>query len=150
MKARAIAMQAALAERAPEAAQLRRVPDATIAAFHDAGFFRMLQPARWGGLEKDPQEFFEVQQAVGAACASSAWVLGVLGVHAWQLALFPLAAQEEVWGADSSVLISSSYAPTGKVTREPGGYKISGRWSFSSGCRCTRSHGRRPTRPERS
>jgi 3-hydroxy-9,10-secoandrosta-1,3,5(10)-triene-9,17-dione monooxygenase len=134
VKARAIAMQAALAERAPEAAQLRRVPDATIAAFHDAGFFRMLQPSRWGGLEKDPQEFFEVQQAVGAACASSAWVLGVLGVHAWQLALFPLAAQEEVWGADSSVLISSSYAPTGKVTREAGGYKISGRWSFSSGC----------------
>jgi 3-hydroxy-9,10-secoandrosta-1,3,5(10)-triene-9,17-dione monooxygenase len=71
---------------------------------------------------------------VASACPSSAWVLGVVAVHAWQLALFPLAAQEEVWGSDSSTLISSSYAPTGKVTRADGGFRISGRWSFSSGC----------------
>jgi 3-hydroxy-9,10-secoandrosta-1,3,5(10)-triene-9,17-dione monooxygenase len=132
--ARAVALQPALAERAQEADQLRRVPDATIAAFQDAGFFRILQPSRWGGLELDPQAFFDVQVTIGAACPSSAWVLGVLTVHAWQLALFPLAAQEEVWGSDRSTLISSSYAPTGKVTRADGGYRISGRWSFSSGC----------------
>jgi 3-hydroxy-9,10-secoandrosta-1,3,5(10)-triene-9,17-dione monooxygenase len=134
LRARAVAMQPALAERVPEAERLRRIPDATIAAFHDAGFFRMLQPARWGGFEVDPQVFYDVQTSVGAACASSAWVLGVLGVHAWQLALFPLEAQEEVWGQDSTTLISSSYAPTGKVAREPGGFALSGRWSFSSGC----------------
>ena len=134
LKARAVAMQPALAERAPEADKLRRVPDENIAAFRDAGFFRMLQPARWGGLEMDPQAFFDVQATVGAACASSAWVLGVVAVHNWQLALFPLEAQEEVWGADRGTLISSSYAPTGKVTRVDGGYRISGRWSFSSGC----------------
>jgi 3-hydroxy-9,10-secoandrosta-1,3,5(10)-triene-9,17-dione monooxygenase len=134
LKAKAVAMQPALAERAPEADKLRRVPDENIAAFRDAGFFRMLQPARWGGLEMDPQAFFDVQQTVGAACASSAWVLGVVAVHNWQLALFPLEAQEEVWGQDRGTLISSSYAPTGKVTRVDGGYRISGRWSFSSGC----------------
>jgi 3-hydroxy-9,10-secoandrosta-1,3,5(10)-triene-9,17-dione monooxygenase len=132
--ARAVALQPALAERAAQADELRRVPDATVAAFRDAGFFRMLQPARWGGLELDPQAFYDVQMTIGAACPSSAWVLGVLAVHAWQLALFPLAAQDEVWGQDSSVLISSSYAPTGKVTRADGGYRIAGRWSFSSGC----------------
>jgi 3-hydroxy-9,10-secoandrosta-1,3,5(10)-triene-9,17-dione monooxygenase len=134
LRARAVAMAPALSERVTEAERLRRIPDATIAAFHDAGFFRMLQPARWGGFEHDPQVFYDVQTTVGAACASSAWVLGVLGVHAWQLALFPLEAQEEVWGSDSSTLISSSYAPTGKVAREPGGFALSGRWSFSSGC----------------
>ncbi len=134
LRARAVAMQPALAERVTEADRLRRVPDANIAAMRDAGFFRMLQPARWGGLEVDPQVFYDVQMTVGAACASTAWVLGVLGVHAWQLALFPLAAQEEVWGEDPGTLISSSYAPTGKVTREPGGFLLSGRWSFSSGC----------------
>jgi 3-hydroxy-9,10-secoandrosta-1,3,5(10)-triene-9,17-dione monooxygenase len=134
LRARAAAMAGALAERVPEAEKLRRLPDATIAAFHDAGFFRILQPARWGGFEHDPQVFYDVQMAVGAACASSAWVLGVLGVHAWQLALFPLEAQQDVWSADSSALISSSYAPTGKVAREPGGFQLSGRWSFSSGC----------------
>lgn len=134
LRARAVAMQPALAERVAEAERLRRIPDATIAAFRDAGFFRILQPARWGGFEHDPQVFYDVQATIGAACASSAWVLGVLGVHAWQLALFPLAAQEDVWGQDNSTLISSSYAPTGKVEREAGGFRVSGRWSFSSGC----------------
>ncbi len=125
-----------LSERAPRTAELRRIPEETIADFQEAGFFRMLQPARWGGYEVDPKLFFEVQIAVATACPSSAWVLGVVGVHNWQLALFPLAAQKEVWGNDRSVLISSSYAPTGKVERDPagGGYRLSGRWSFSSGC----------------
>ncbi|MEO7329097.1 MAG: 3-hydroxy-9,10-secoandrosta-1,3,5(10)-triene-9,17-dione monooxygenase oxygenase subunit [Minicystis sp.] len=131
---RAREMAPLLAARAAEADALRRIPDATLAAFQEAGFFRMLQPARWGGLEVHPSTYFDVQMLIAAACPSSAWVLGVVGVHNWQLALFPLQAQEEVWGEDSRVLISSSYAPTGKVTRAEGGYRISGRWSFSSGC----------------
>jgi 3-hydroxy-9,10-secoandrosta-1,3,5(10)-triene-9,17-dione monooxygenase len=131
---RARAMAPALAARAKEADKLRRLPDETVAAFKDAGFFRMLQPVRWGGLEVDPQTFFEVQATIGRACPSSAWVLGVVAVHAWQLALFPESAQTDVWGQDTSTLISSSYAPTGKVERVAGGFKLSGRWSFSSGC----------------
>src|SRR5262245_33102039 len=131
---RARALVPALLERVPEADRLRRIPDATIADFREAGFFRMLQPARWGGLEVEPRTFFDVQMTVAAACPSSAWVLGVVGVHSWQLALFPREAQEEVWGKDPESLISSSYAPTGKVTRVEGGFRISGRWSFSSGC----------------
>src|SRR5258708_3783039 len=131
---RALALKSALAARTAQADELRRVPDETIADFREAGFFRMLQPARWGGLEVDPGTFFEVQLTVASACPSSAWVLGVVAVHSWQLALFPLQAQEEVWGTDASTLVSSSYAPTGKVTRADGGYRVSGRWSFSSGC----------------
>lgn len=123
-----------LVQRVPEADKLRRVPDATIADFKEAGFFKMLQPARWGGLEVDPKTFFECQMTIASACPSSAWVLGVVAVHNWQLALFDPKAQEEVWGADNTTLVSSSYAPTGKITRVEGGYRISGRWSFSSGC----------------
>jgi 3-hydroxy-9,10-secoandrosta-1,3,5(10)-triene-9,17-dione monooxygenase len=58
----------------------------------------------------------------------------VLGVHNWQLALFPEEAQADVWRDDGSVQISSSYAPTGKIERVSGGFRVSGRWSFSSGC----------------
>ena len=123
-----------LTARLPDADRLRRVPDETIADFHEAGFFRMLQPSRWGGLEIDPTVFFDVQAMVATACPSSAWVLGVVAVHNWQLALFPLEAQEEVWGKDRTTLVSSSYAPTGKIARTDGGFRISGRWSFSSGC----------------
>src|SRR5207248_589236 len=132
--ARARELLPVLRERAAEADRLRRVPDETIADFERAGFFRMLQPARWGGYEIDPGAYFEVQLTIATACPSSAWVMGVVGVHNWQLALFPLAAQEDVWGAAPNARVSSSYAPTGKVERSDGGYRVSGRWSFSSGC----------------
>lgn len=134
MIGRARELAPVFAGRLAEADALRRLPDTTVADMHRAGFFRILQPARWGGYELDPQVFYETQWTLAAGCPSTAWVLGVIGVHAWQMALFPLETQREVWGDDSSTLISSSYAPTGKVEKVDGGYRISGRWSFSSGC----------------
>ena len=71
---------------------------------------------------------------VAESNASAGWVAGVIGVHRWQLALFPEQAQEEMWTADASVMHSSSYAPTGTARQVSGGYRVSGRWSFSSGC----------------
>jgi len=57
----------------------------------------------------------------------------VVAVHNWQLALYDERAQEDVWGKDSTTLISSSYMPKGRITRVPGGFRLSGRWGFSSG-----------------
>ena len=130
----ALAMGPILRERQAHNTQLRRIPDETIADFQQAGFFKMLMPRRWGGLEVHPNTFFDVQIAVASACPSSAWVLGVVAVHAWQLALFADQAQQEVWSENPAALISSSYAPTGKVERVEGGFRVSGKWSFSSGC----------------
>jgi len=65
---------------------------------------------------------------------STAWIYGVIAVHNWQIALFDLKAQEDIWKDDTSVLIASSYMPVGKVVPVEGGYKFSGRWAFSSGC----------------
>ncbi len=124
----------AIRERAADCEKLRRLPDETFKDFQEAGLLRALQPKRWGGYELDPLTFYEASIRVAAACPSSAWVLGVVGVHNWQLALFPEQAQQDVWGEDTSVQISSSYAPTGSVEAVDGGYRISGRWSFSSGC----------------
>jgi 3-hydroxy-9,10-secoandrosta-1,3,5(10)-triene-9,17-dione monooxygenase len=123
-----------LRERATACEALRRVPDETFKEFQALGLLRALQPKRWGGFELDPWTFYEAVMEVSAACASSGWVLGVVGVHNWQLGLFPEQAQADVWRDDSSVQISSSYAPTGKVERVAGGFRVSGRWSFSSGC----------------
>lgn len=131
--ARATALVPSLKERRERAAAERVVPAETIADFQEAGFFRILQPARWGGFECHPNTFFAVQETIAAACPSSAWVLGVVAVHNWQLALFPEQAQEDVWGDSSSILVSSSYMPTGKVVPVEGGYKFSGTWGFSSG-----------------
>ena len=130
---RAIDMQPMLRERSARVNANRRLLPETVEAMQAAGFFRILQPARYGGYEMEPQVFSKVQIALAEACPSTAWVLGVVGVHAWQLALFDPQAQEDVWGEDDSTLISSSYMPVGKVTRVEGGYRLSGRWGFSSG-----------------
>jgi 3-hydroxy-9,10-secoandrosta-1,3,5(10)-triene-9,17-dione monooxygenase len=132
--ARARAMIPALQQRAEAAEAARRIPDETIADMQAAGFFRILQPRRWGGYEMDPQVFFDVQMALSEGCMSTGWVYGVVGGHPYELALFPDAAQREVWGEDTSVLASSSYQPVGRVERVEGGFRLSGRWGFSSGC----------------
>ena len=122
-----------LHERARECTALGRLPDATIADFQRAGFFRIMQPASFGGYELEPQVFFAVQTILAEGCMSSAWVLGVVAIHNWQLGMFDVHAQRDVWEADSSILISSSYMPVGKVTRVDDGFKLSGHWGFSSG-----------------
>ncbi|CAA0124642.1 Flavin-dependent monooxygenase, oxygenase subunit HsaA [BD1-7 clade bacterium] len=123
----------AIRTRQNETAQLGRLPDATIDAMQEAGFFRIMQPKRFGGYELDPQDFFDVQQTLAEGCMSTAWVLGVVAIHNWQLGMFADQAQQDVWGNDDSVLISSSYMPVGKVEIVDGGYMLSGHWGFSSG-----------------
>ncbi len=95
---------------------------------------RALQPKRYGGYELDPGILYQAVIEVGAVCGSSGWILGVLGVHNWHVAILPPQAQQDVWGEDDSVQLSTSLAPTGTVERVPGGFRIKGRWSFSSGC----------------
>jgi 3-hydroxy-9,10-secoandrosta-1,3,5(10)-triene-9,17-dione monooxygenase len=131
---RARAMIPALKARSAAAAGQRRLAPATLSEMRDAGFFRVLQPRRCGGYEMDPQAFFDIQMALAEGCMSTAWVYGVLGVHPFQLALFDPRAQEDVWGKDDATLVSSSYQPVGKVERVEGGFRLSGRWGFSSGC----------------
>jgi 3-hydroxy-9,10-secoandrosta-1,3,5(10)-triene-9,17-dione monooxygenase len=131
---RARALLPALRERVPRAEQLRRLPDETFEDFQNAGLFRALQPRRYGGYELDPGTFYQAVMEISTVCGSSASILGVIGVHNWHLAIFPPQAQEDVWGADTSVQLSTSLAPTGTVERVEGGYRLRGRWSFSSGC----------------
>ena len=121
-------------ERATLTERMRRLPDESWNDFHRAELLRALQPARWGGFEIHPSVFYRAVAEVSAACPSTGWVLGVLGVHSWQLAAFPERAQQDIWGMDSTVQASSSYAPTGRIERVEGGFRVSGRWSFSSGC----------------
>jgi 3-hydroxy-9,10-secoandrosta-1,3,5(10)-triene-9,17-dione monooxygenase len=123
-----------LRSRAAAAEKLRRLPDETLADFQASGLFRALQPKRYGGYELDPGTFYKAVLEVGAVCGSSGWILGVIGVHNWHLAILSPRAQEDVWGEDDSVQVSTSLAPTGTVERGDGGFWIKGRWSFSSGC----------------
>jgi 3-hydroxy-9,10-secoandrosta-1,3,5(10)-triene-9,17-dione monooxygenase len=131
-KARAIA--ARLRERAHETDTGRRIPSATISEFHAAGLFRLLQPARWGGREAELVDFVDVVEELARACGSSAWVYSVLTSHAQSIASLPEEGQAEIWGRDPLALAASGFAPTGTAVPVDGGYRLSGRWPFSSGC----------------
>ena len=130
---RARAMVPRLAERARAAEDAGLVPRETIDEMQEAGFFKVLQPKRWGGYEMDPRVFYSVQMELARGCMATAWIYGVVGVHNWQLPLFPEQAQIDVWGKDPTTLTASTYMPTGKAEPVEGGYNFSGRWSWSSG-----------------
>ncbi|MFC7528506.1 3-hydroxy-9,10-secoandrosta-1,3,5(10)-triene-9,17-dione monooxygenase oxygenase subunit [Actinoplanes sp. GCM10030250] len=123
-----------LRERAQETEDRRALSPETVKSLAETGFFRLLQPTRFGGLEAHPLTFLAGVREIASACGSTGWVASVIGVHNWQLGLFPDQAQQDVWAEDASTRLSSSYAPTGRITAVDGGYRVSGRWSFSSGC----------------
>ncbi|MFI2188319.1 3-hydroxy-9,10-secoandrosta-1,3,5(10)-triene-9,17-dione monooxygenase oxygenase subunit [Streptomyces sioyaensis] len=128
------ALAPALRERAEHAESLCRIPEATIKELAAAGVFRLLQPRAHGGLAADPAVFYQALRELGRACGSTGWVAGVLGVNSWIVAQFDARTQDEVWGGEPSTLIASSQAPMGTVTPVDGGFQLSGRWSFASGC----------------
>ena len=131
--ARAKAMIPTLRARAKACIAGRDVSAETIADMQAAGFFRVLQPRRWGGFEMHPNVFFDIQKQLAEGCMSTGWMYGVLGCHPCELALFHDRAQAEVWADDSAMLVSSTYQPVGKVTRVEGGFRLSGHWGFSTG-----------------
>ncbi|WP_439678619.1 3-hydroxy-9,10-secoandrosta-1,3,5(10)-triene-9,17-dione monooxygenase oxygenase subunit [Embleya sp. MST-111070] len=122
-----------LRERAQQAEDARAVPTDSIELLREAGFFRLMRPTRYGGLEARPIDHFTAVRAIAGACGSTGWVASVLGAHQWHLAQFDARAQEEFWGSDDTAVLSSAYAPLGRAVAVAGGYTLSGRWSFSSG-----------------
>jgi 3-hydroxy-9,10-secoandrosta-1,3,5(10)-triene-9,17-dione monooxygenase len=132
--ARARAMIPTLAGRSREQRRKRRILPETIAEMQAAGFFRVLQPKRWGGYEMELATFYGIELALGEGDMSTGWTYGVIGVVSWFLGLVDDRAAQEIWGADTAVLICSSTMPAGKATAVDGGFRLSGHWRYASGC----------------
>ena len=131
--ARAAAMVPALRARADEIEAARQVPDDVVEMFREAGFFRILQPKKFGGYEMNPIVFMRVLGELGRGCCASAWNMMILGVHNWEFGIMKEAAAVDVWGGNDETIIASSYAPVGEMTEVEGGYRLRGRWPTSSG-----------------
>jgi 3-hydroxy-9,10-secoandrosta-1,3,5(10)-triene-9,17-dione monooxygenase len=123
---------AALAERAAEAEELRRMPAATIADFRASGLANLLVPARYGGEQADFPAILDPIRRMAHGCASTAWTLGFYMLHNWMLALFPEAVQDEVF-ASGPVLCPAPLAPTGRGEPVAGGVRLTGKWSWATG-----------------
>ena len=132
--ARAEALVPVLRERAGHAEELRQLPADTIEDLHRTGLFRILQPRRVGGSELPFRSIVELVATIGKGCGSTAWVLANLAAHHWLLGMWPKQAQDEIWGQSPDNLIGSALIfPRGRARRVPGGYRVTGRWPFSSG-----------------
>jgi alkylation response protein AidB-like acyl-CoA dehydrogenase len=134
----------------------RRIPPETIADFQRAGILRVVQPRRFGGHQASFGVFSEIIEILTEGCSSSAWVYAVLAEHQWIIGCMPEAAQRDVWGEDQSAVASSSLAPRETARAVTDGWRLSGRFPFSSGClnaswaiigaRCEDGIGGTPTR----
>jgi 3-hydroxy-9,10-secoandrosta-1,3,5(10)-triene-9,17-dione monooxygenase len=132
--ARARKLIPTLSGRANRTEQQRRLPDETIADLHESGLLRILQPRAVGGAELPYECLVRVTATLARGCGSTAWVYANLANHHFMLALWPAEAQQEIWGASADALIGSALIfPPGRATAVPGGYRLSGRWKFSSG-----------------
>jgi alkylation response protein AidB-like acyl-CoA dehydrogenase len=119
--------------QADEAERLGRLPDETAKQLKAAGPIKLLQSQRYGGFATHPREFAETVMATAALDGASGWIVGVVGVHPWQLAFADPKVHEEVLGEDNNTWMASPYAPTGIAVPTNDGYLFNGRWQFSSG-----------------
>ena len=132
---RASALVPALKERAARAEQLRRIPPETVNDIVATGLLRVGNPDRFGGVGLDFDAILDVAAELGRGCGSTAWCYSVWTVHNWAVGLWPEQGQEEYFAESPDTFSSTSFNPArSKVEATAGGYRLSGRWDFSSGC----------------
>jgi alkylation response protein AidB-like acyl-CoA dehydrogenase len=131
---RARALVPVLRARAADGETLRRLPDRTIDDLAKARILRVCQPARFGGSELPWDALCEMAIELGRGDGSQGWVAAVYAAMAQMTALFGDEAQHEVWDRNNDTLVAGSLVPVGnRVATVAGGYRLAGKWSFSSG-----------------
>lgn len=132
---RATELVPVLKERAAAAERLRQIPPETVKDLIASSLIRIGNPRRYGGLDADLDTIHEVSWELARGCGSTAWCYSLWATHNWWLGHFPERAQDEFFADGPDTLFSSGLDPS-RGTAEPvdGGFRVSGRWSYSSGC----------------
>jgi alkylation response protein AidB-like acyl-CoA dehydrogenase len=119
-------------ERAEEGERERRLSRDLVEAMIEAGFFRLCVPASIGGGEADPATLVEVCEELARGDAAAGWCIAVMSTAGMVGAYIPEESARDVYG-DSSAVVGGVFAPKGKAVATDGGYRVTGRWPFSSG-----------------
>jgi alkylation response protein AidB-like acyl-CoA dehydrogenase len=120
---------------AEEIERARALPRALFEALADAGIFHLLVPRSLGGRELDPPTYIQVIEVFGKADASTAWAVNQGAVYATYAARMPREAARAIWMDVPRAVVANSPAPTATASPVPGGYRVTGRQGFSTGCR---------------
>jgi 3-hydroxy-9,10-secoandrosta-1,3,5(10)-triene-9,17-dione monooxygenase len=133
---RAVQLVPVLKERAARAEELRQIPDETVQDLKASGLIRIGNPRRYGGYDDvEVDAVYDVGWELGRGCGSTAWCYSLWAVHNWWVGHFPEKAQDEFFATGPDTLFSSGLNPAeGRAEPIDGGFRLSGRWTFSSGC----------------
>ena len=119
--------------RAEMSERNRSIPMESAQEFLDIGLARILTPRRYGGTELGLQAWLDVCVEIGKADAAHAWCASLMIHHPHYLAMFPDAAQADVWGDGPDVAMAATFTPTTKVEIVDGGYRVSCAIPYMSG-----------------
>ncbi|HEY6870215.1 MAG TPA: acyl-CoA dehydrogenase family protein [Novosphingobium sp.] len=123
-----------LASKGEENDAAGRLSDEAVAALHDAGFFGMMVPAAFGGADCSPLQALSVVEELCKADIATGWVVMAANVATASAAAFlPDAGAEALFG-NGRPIIAGAGAPTGKAEVVEGGYRLTGYWTYGSGC----------------
>jgi len=131
---RANALRPLLRERQTECEASGELSVDTNNRFLAAGFYRILQPRRFGGYEFSLPDFIRVMMAVARGCSESAWVLALTSGHTVLAAQLSENAQREAFGATGDFRAPGVGMPGGVGVPANGGYRVKGAWDYASGC----------------
>jgi alkylation response protein AidB-like acyl-CoA dehydrogenase len=123
-----------LAATSQESDRQRRLSDDAANALRESGLSRMITPKRFGGYELSPSAHIWACAEIGNVCSSASWVLMVCVAHDYIIGRFPEQCQHEVYDGDADNLVAGSLAPQGVIRKVEGGWRLTGRWQFGSGC----------------
>jgi alkylation response protein AidB-like acyl-CoA dehydrogenase len=124
---------AVVEKRRAEFEEKRHVPRDVIAVFKDAGLYRASAPKRFGGDALPPAEFLRLVERISVVDGSAGWVAS-FGSALVYLAALPLDTQAELYAEGPDVAFAGGLFPVQPAERVEGGYRVSGRWRFASGC----------------
>src|SRR5215471_9871724 len=134
LKRRAADLRPLLERHADDTDSRRRLPDAVVTAVREAGLCRLMVPKRFGGYQTSIHTYIDVMAELGRGCGSTSWVASLINVCAWLAALFPEKAQQDMWGSTPDAWTAGSLAPHGDARPVEGGWRVTGRWPWASGC----------------
>lgn len=112
----------------------RELPKPVFHALADAGFYLMCVPRAVGGLETDFPTYLQVLEEIGKADASTAWTISQGANWATYSARLSQKVAREIWAETPRSVVSNTPGATAKAVAVPGGYRVTGRQPFSTGC----------------
>jgi indole-3-acetate monooxygenase len=123
-----------LSAHAADIEAARRLPPELVKELAALGVFRMLVPQSHGGFEIPFPPTIDILAALAAADGATGWTV-MIGCETPQLfSLLPRSSFDRVYANGPDVVCGGAFAPQGKAVVEAGGYRVSGRWGFASGC----------------